>query len=201
MNAIALAYQKRIARLDHTRRRMERLFSKRRVTLTDISSVYEALFLKAVTLLESFLEELFFAVLHGKCSLGSHRARPCVHAPTRKKQMTTIIFGRDKYLDWIPYQKTLDRAKLYLVKGRPFSNLPDQLKSDIKQISLIRHAIAHRSAHSQSEFRNTLIGNAPLRAREKTPSGFLRSRITSANNRFQVYMGKIVDIISSLAPC
>jgi hypothetical protein len=184
--------QRSLQRLNYTRHRMEKLFSVKRISKTDLDSVYEALFLRAVTSFEVFLEDLFVAILEGRARYSRNRVRVLMSASSRDDLMR-ILLQNNAYMNWLPFNNAERRAKIYLKDGRPFSDLSDGDKSILKTITVIRNAIAHKSAHALSEFNRTVTGALPLLHNERSPAGFLRSRITSgpAQSRFEVYMGEL----------
>jgi hypothetical protein len=159
--------------------------------------VYESLFIRAVTHFEAFLEDHFIAILEGRA--GRNRARLRMKVTSRVALMEILLQG-EKYLDWLPYKKTEDRAKLYFHQGGPFCELSDGDKSTIKTIATIRNAIAHSSAHARAEFERTVIANLALLRGERRPAGFLRSQVRQnpAQNRFEVYVTELARIASDL---
>jgi hypothetical protein len=176
---------------------METLRAEGRITLTDLHTVYEALFLRAVTSFEVFLEDLFFAILKGNANYA--KARVSIRmTPSSSKALREIVHQRDKYLKWIPFSNTEERAKLYLNGGRPFSELSDGDKSTIKTITTIRNAIAHKGPHAIAEFKTKVIGSMALLPMEKRPSGFLRSNSNPTQRRFEIYLIQLAKIASDL---
>ena len=184
--------QRGLQRLDNTRDRMERLYSSGQIIKTDLASVYEALFLRAVTSFEAFLEDLFLAILVGRAEYNGKRVRVLMSASSRAALMQILLQG-STYMSWLPFENTEKRAKLYLKEGRPFTDLDRGDKSQLKTISVIRNAIAHKSPYALSMFQKMVIGSIPLLQNERNPAGFLRTRISSgpAQTRFEVYMGQL----------
>ncbi len=185
--------------LDYTRRRMEQLHQDHRIVLRDLHSVYEALFLRAVTSFEVFLEELFISILERRTRYPSQRVTIRMKAISSEALMEILLQG-DKYMIWLPFANTEKRARFYLKDGRPFSDLNDGDKSMIKTITTIRHAIAHKSPHAMNEFQRTVIGSQSLLRGERRPAGFLRSQVRAGptRNRFEVYVGELARIAVDL---
>src|SRR5262249_37025998 len=118
-----------------------------------------------------------------------------------------ILLQGAKYLDWLPFHHTEKRVELYIAKrgqsgncGRPFVELTDGDKSQLKTIVTIRNAIAHSSPHAANEFARTVIGSQPLLPREKTPAGYLRSQVAGSpiQTRFEAYIGTLGGIAETL---
>jgi hypothetical protein len=184
-------FQRSLQRLNATRHRMERLFAAQQINKTDLDSVYEALFLRAVTSFEAFLEDLFIAILVGRARYNRQRVKVLMAASSREALMQILLQG-NAFMNWLPFANTEKRAKIYLKDGRPFTELDDGDKSQLKTITVIRNAIAHKSPYALSEFEKT-VNSIPLLQNERNPAGYLRSRITSgpAQSRFEVYMGQL----------
>ncbi len=192
------SFHNSLKNLDYTRKKMERLFSERRIVKRDLESVYESLFLRAVTSFESFLEALFIAILREKVTYTGARVSVRIKT-TPKGAIWDILLQRDQYLTWLPYNNTEDRAKLYLKDGRPFSDLTDGDRSTIMTITTIRNAIAHKSEHAMGQFRNKVIGSMALLPQERSPAGFLRSPVRGGQqNRFQVYVAELGRVAAAL---
>ena len=98
---------------------MESLYSEGRITRRDLESVYEALFLRAVTSFEGFIEELFIDILRGRVRYSRKRVRVRMTAKSQGALME-ILLQEDKYMQWLPFNHTESRARLYLNGGRPF---------------------------------------------------------------------------------
>lgn len=177
---------------------MEALKSDGRIALRDIEAVYEALFLRAATGFEVFLEQLFFDILHEKAKYTKKRVALRMR-PLVKAAIEEIVMQKQKYLTWVPFENTEDRAKLYLKDGKPFSELDGSARSSIKTIAMIRNAIAHKSAHAEKEFAK-LTGSLLLLPREKSPAGFLRSQMRSnpVQIRFEYYVYELKRIATLL---
>lgn len=188
-----------LGRLDYTRKRMEVLFQSNFIVTRDVHSVYEALFLRAITSFEVFLEEQFIAIMRGRATYDPGRVTVRMTATSRQALMDILLRG-EQYMTWLPFSQTERRANIYLRGGKPFSELTDGDKSMIRTITTIRNAIAHRSTHATEEFKRTVIGSRTLRPSEKTPAGFLRAQARAAPTRnfFEVYVSELGRIASVL---
>lgn len=185
--------------LDFTRQRMEALYLGDVIKLRDLHSVYEALFLRAVTSFEVFLQDLFTAIMERRVRYGRGRVSVLMRATSNETLHAILMQGR-KFVTWLPYEDTVKRASLYLRDGRPFSDLTPADKQTMTTITTIRHAIAHRSAHAMKQFQTNVIGAQVLLGAEKKPAGFLRSQLRAApaQNRFEVYVKELGRIASDL---
>jgi hypothetical protein len=154
--------------------------------------------MRAITTLEAFLEELFFLAVLGRSDHSKSRALPRAEFQSRAVLSEFVLEGRD-YVDWLPYRATENRALVYLRQGRPFTELSDGQKSQIKEWHVTRNAIAHPGRHAQEQFRHKVIGQMALLPHEKTPSGFLRSKVQPNLRRFESILSGMLQIGSDLS--
>lgn len=159
----------------------------------DVLIMYEALFLKMVVGLEAFLEKLFVRALLGQTAYPAARCRPLVQFDSTDV-MNEILLQGDNYLDWLPYPRTVTRARMYFEEGRPFSALNDGFRGQLQQILIIRHAIAHASPHAIKSFEDKVLGSTPLLPAERSPGGYLRSIPQSNTTRFQIFATQLAKI-------
>ena len=192
-------FHKNLHSLEQTRKRIENLHSSKSIRSGDADSIYEALFLRAVTSFEGFLEELFIGIL-SDYKKYRRRGISLRMKVTSAAALQEILLQGNRYLNWLPFDQTERRAKLYLKEGRPFSQLPEKDKSMITTITTIRNAIAHKSKHALSEFDRKVIASRNLLPRERVPGGYLRSSVTISPpvNQFEVYILELARISSSL---
>ena len=191
-------FQRHLQNLDYTRERMEELFAGGKISKRDVCSVYEALFLRAVTRFETFLEDLFFAILQKRIKYKKSRKITPRIVHRSNHALYGVVFRGQPYLDWMPFKTTEERAALYLYGGRPFTELEHDHKDAMTRMWTTRNAIAHDSQHAKAQFKRTIISALTLRHGEKSPAGFLRSRVSAKSNRFEVYVGELGRIAAHL---
>lgn len=137
--------------IEFTRKKMERLFRKKLIVKKDIEVVYNGLLLDALTCFENFIEDLFINLLIAD-SVHPSFAVKAKHKFNSTKICREIIYAGKNYIDWLPYDFTIKRAKIFLKNGKPFTNLDKADRKVLTQISYIRNAIAHKSRHSIKMF-------------------------------------------------
>ena len=127
--------------------------------------VTEALFLRAFSRYEAFIEEVFILYCMEKKtqsgkSVKSHiRAKNYGHA----KQ---IIKSSMNFLEWNNPDKIIERSRTYLEIDNPIFNAITQNKTKLDRMRKIRNAIAHYSEESELQFNKVLrdeLGSLPLR--------------------------------------
>lgn len=189
--------------LHHTRRKMDILFRDGRIAKRDLERVYEGLYLRAITYFENYIETLFFALLCGKILNAPRRIQPKL-VLSSEKLARQIVFGGKSYLDWLPYSKSIERAKVFFRDGIPFSKEARITTADVKRIDdyvIIRNYIAHRSSHSEQQFIQNIINGTSLLPRNRTPCGYLSQVFRTApdQTRFELFIIELLDFAKKVS--
>lgn len=169
-----------LANIEKTRRKSEELLRTGKLSDRDVNIIYSGLFLEAVVSFERFLEDLFVDLLSEKVRHPLKRIQPKLSFKSSVLAQDVLLNER-QYLDWLPYRKyTAKRAVRFFKSGLPFTGLDGTIESTTDNISVIRNALAHKSAHSLKAFNKKFILSAGgLHSRETTPVGYLRGLHTS----------------------
>lgn len=172
-------FENRLNSLENTRTQIEALYTLGTITEEMLDNAYIGLFLSMCTEFEGFLEDLFLGLLLDGGGVGQADVTANV-VVSRLEIMRALVYGtKGNYADWLPYERTIERAETYFLDGKPFSK-PDQgQRSRLKEIYLIRNVLAHKSDHSRRNFDEKVVGSRRLSPKEKTPVGFLR--VTTAS--------------------
>lgn len=183
-----------VAKLEKMRQISEKLLISGQINQTHIDQIYAGLFLNLITLFEGFLDELFVGIALGKLRPSSIRSKPNISFKYQTKATAVIYAGRP-YADWLPYEITEKRAKLFLHNGRPFTALSADLKREIERAHLTRNAIAHNSEHAIQRFRKDVIGSTTLLPIEKQPIKYVRGtfRINPPVTRFEHFCSIVIQ--------
>lgn len=120
----------------------------------------EAIFVKAFTEFESFLEELFFGILTGATRVEGAKPRLRIRDADLARDLATGE-ARSGYLSWLPLGDTMRRAERFLVDGAPFARLDRRstIKNDLDRAQKVRNATAHKSADAHAKFQTAVNGN------------------------------------------
>jgi hypothetical protein len=160
--------------------------------------MYESLFLSCFTAFEVYIEDIFLSHL-----IATHRTkavpRVVIRSPAVAREVVTGP-GR-KYVEWLPYDRTIERAELFFRGGRPFSDAPAAHRRIVDKAQLIRNVIAHRSRHSQAQFEKKVIAGAPLLPRERTAAGYLRGLASGSPplSRYENYVASLLVVATHVA--
>lgn len=195
-----LALQNRYIRLDRTRTRVDQLFLRGKLTRFDIEQVYSGIYVEAFVSFERFLEDLFLGYVGGKVSMPTIKVKAKMSFPTAAITKDVVFGGKD-YIDWIPYERTTERAAIFLKEGKPFSTLSKTQKEMLKELHRVRNALAHRSDHSVDIFTRLVLGTMSLSPQERKPAGFLRSvfRVSPKQTRLENYLFEMLTIAKELS--
>jgi len=191
-----------LQKLRATASRVEQLYAVDKMTITDLSSVYEGLFLRCITGVEAYLEDMFYGIVLGRIYYPRRRGVSArVSVPTRPMLNDIIKQGRP-YVPWLPYDHTLTLANAYLRAGRPFTGLSQTSKGELQKWVTTRHAIAHASDSAKQAFERKVIANMALPPAQRNPVGYLRAqaRINPAASRFDLVLDGVVTLVSELDP-
>jgi hypothetical protein len=174
------ALARRYRSLNASRCRVDSLLSKQLISQRAAEQMYEGLFISAFTAMEGLVEEVFIGLLTPSLvySHGSAKTRVSVKSP---KVAREIVVGTGRrYVDWLPYERTEERAHLFFRGGRPFTNLGAADKQALLKCQVIRNAIAHRSRHSMRQFEHIVLAPIALPPRQRKPGSFLHAQFSAA---------------------
>lgn len=147
------SFKEKVISKELVRSKMEDLLASRNIEEADILFIYDGLFLSLFTDFEKFLEDLFFGLIQGRIYIEGTRIdsiRKVKVSP--QEEIESVILAGKVYLEWLPYQKTIDRAKIFFINGDPFNRLDNNQRGVMGEYHKIRNAIAHKSLKAQSDF-------------------------------------------------
>ena len=180
------------------RTKIENLFTNDILDENDVYVFYEGLFIGLFTDFEQFIEELFLGLLEGKITING-----CTLKEIRKvkispqSEINSVILGKQRYLDWLPYNKTIEREKIFFDEGIPFTQLNNDQKNNLRYYHTIRNAIAHKSPKSEADFKK-IIQNLPLLPSQRTPAGYLRSKPRGRETQYEMASVQLIEIALNL---
>lgn len=193
----------RLRAVEYSRARIEALTARDLLPKRAALHMYEGLFLSSHVAFEAFLEELFFGLLVDGKGVVSARSEvgPRIIVRSFNTARELLFPSRRPFVDWIPYDNTLELASKYFRGGRPFSELSDSQKQHLKRCHAIRNVVAHESIDSKRKFEKRVLGATPLSPQERTPAGYLRGlyRTTPDQTRYENYMAQLLLIARDLA--
>lgn len=201
---LAHEIEKKYLSIDKIRVKTENLFKQGRISLRDIHILYEALFLKTQVEFENFIEGLFIGLLiNGKGYKSSRKSiSPRIQVNSHKVAREVIYGVRKKYIDWLPYDRTLGLSELFFKNGKPFNELDRSDLDFINKSHIIRNVVAHQSKSSMERFMKEVIGTTPIPQDEKQPATYLRGvfRTTpTPQTRFELHIASLKRISFKLA--
>lgn len=195
--AIKLAnkFIKRARELERTRAKIEAILQSGNLEIIDVEQVYAGFFLDIFTELETLIEDLFFGYLTGAISSPVVKRNVKFLPVSRTAE---VVHAGKPFLDWLPYKTyTLKRAKIFFDNGEPFSLLTESHLANLKNYSIIRNAIAHKSVSAHKKFQD-MINHLPLLPIEKTPAGYLRSKPSATQTQYEIAVIELEIIANTL---
>jgi hypothetical protein len=166
------------------------------LTTSDLDLGYSGAFLAWCTSLENSLESLFLGIVMKRYTHGP-RVRPLVEIRSERVAQAVVRGGR-KYVDWIPFDFTNDRAKAFLSAGLPFSELPNAQVRALERTFKIRNAIAHSSSHSSRVFKKEFVDGQNLPRWQHRPGGYLRGQHAGTQKRADVLIAEGLEAVTRL---
>jgi hypothetical protein len=119
----------------------------------------QGLYLVAVRSFEAFLEDQVTALACDKVAWSSRTLRDGTRvkwsqrlSERRPKIVKSIIMRGKDYVDFLPYDRTIEISKLLFHGGRPFSHLDQTHRDSLTRCIRVRNYIAHESDHSYKMF-------------------------------------------------
>ncbi len=169
--SLLASFTSRIRTLNSTRQKVDSLAKAGQLSRRAAEQMYESLFLNCFTAFEVLIEDVFLAHL---VSRTASKAVPRLTIKSLPIARELVVGPGKKYADWLPFDRTIERANLFFRGGRPFADAPEAHRALVDKAQFIRNLIAHRSRHSQEQFETKVIAGAPLPPREKAPAAYLR---------------------------
>lgn len=177
--------------------RLERLHVAKQLSQRDVTRAYEGAFLTYYTSFERHIERLFIGILMARLAVSGRQARALVQV-TSDKTARNIIRGDRKFVDWLPIERTTQRASLFLSEGRPFDRLSDVDKEVLERMRIVRNVVAHRSGHAGRQFRSVLIEGQGIPPYQRTPAGYLRGQHAPGQSRLAYFMAQGVEAMDRI---
>lgn len=177
--------------------RMEILAGERRLSRTDIERAYTGAFLSFFTFYERSWEDLFFGLLMKRFTLPTS-VQPLVDI--RSEQVARkIVRGRTTgYITWFPVEHTIERASLFLSKGKPFDSISGIERGQLQRTLVVRNALAHDSREALRKFDRSVIGQRTLPKSELRPAGYLRGIHAANQSRMNLSMAELTILFTRL---
>ena len=199
--SISNDFNGRLRSLEYTRKKLASLFLDGLVTRRDLEQVYQGLFLEAVAVFESCIEQLFMGLLTNQITAYSNRSLPKVNFLSRATAWPIVVGGR--FYDWLPYSRTIEHAKCFFKDGHPFTALDNNEVEKTEEFRIIRNVIAHRSDYAKKQFEAKVIGSTALSPREKKVGAYLSGnfRLSPPQTRYEnlvINMASIFEKICSV---
>ncbi len=177
--------------------RIEGLFLVRQLPMADVQRAYSGAFLSFYIALERTIQELFMGILMGRLIVSRPGIRPLV---TVRSEVIArkIVRGDRRYVDWLPYNFTRDRANAFFSRGKPFEALTAAEVERLEDVRIIRNALAHGGEHAMAVFQRRFTAGLALPSDQRRPSGYLRGQHGVGQTRFTNLLAQSIVVTRRL---
>lgn len=192
---VASGLASRARTLDSYVARIERLTSDGKLAQRDATLTYAGAFLAFYVELEVTIEQLFMGILMGRFS-SSPSVRALVRIESESVAKSLVGINRP-YVDWLPFDETVRRARSFLSGGRPFTQLDQSDRDAFDDARIIRNAIAHGGRQALNKFERRLVTSS-LPPGQRRPAGYLRGLHAPDQTRFNYVLASCVLAVTNL---
>lgn len=103
-----------------------------------------------------------------------------------------------RYVDWLPYDQTEKRAKLFLRGGRPFTELSIDGRKAFRELSAIRNVLAHESNHAAARFEKVVLSSRVVPSYERKVERYLKGEHSTGVSRLENHMNECIQAFKEL---
>jgi hypothetical protein len=190
--------ERRIKRLRRIREAGEKAVRSGALDDREVGLLYEATLLNVTTTFESFQEHLFYSAVLDQADIRG--VSPLFRFRHRgEAERVVLATERGAFLSWTKVRDAIDRAKLFLVGGRPFTRLERRDKEIglLRTLFVVRNAIAHQSGPARTEFARLPSPGLPPGLRRR-PGDYLR-KVVGRDTQHEVFCREILRIALALS--
>ncbi|MFD9828648.1 hypothetical protein ACFWXB_14340 [Tsukamurella tyrosinosolvens] len=134
---------------------LTQLRTKNTISIGELELAAEAGLLSLHTAFEAFVRELFLQCVTGTADIRHVKSRlrfiPAEDVPT-------LIAGDRPFLEWLPVDRTVDRALIHLRSGQPFVRLwqRQEILRHLELMHIARNRIAHSSEQALAKYKKMI---------------------------------------------
>jgi hypothetical protein len=146
---------------------------------------------------EQFVEDVFVRYMCGATT--SSAFSPTLAAPPERNVGLAMrkLLASQPYLRWTS-NDIISRATAFFANGDPFAQAVRSARQQLEDISIIRNAVAHRSEHAKSQFRQVVRRELGYNPRGMTVGRFLLTRRAMTASHGQPYIEYYADVLRTL---
>ena len=177
--------------------RLERLTRGGTVPSADVQRAYAGAFLSFYVDLERGIEDVFMGLLMGRLTVTRPQVRSLV-AIDSEVVARRVVRGDRRFVDWLPYQLTRDRAEAFFSNGEPFASISETQARPLERVRIVRNALAHGGGHAVRLFEKTFTDGVALPPEQRRPAGYLRGQHAVWQTRFEYLLADAVLVVKTL---
>lgn len=192
MSALSIygGFCRRLRQIQYTLRNGDNALASSVISRRDCARLYSGSFLEAVVAFELSIECLFVDCLTGKCShpRGYKTIVTCANGPLAYR----LIKHKSSYVDWLPPSRSEEIAKVFFVDGKnPFEGFQSNVGNEVQKCLYIRNYIAHKSGHSEVQFRRHVVGATVLPPNDRDAFGYFRYSHAAGVTKIEYHLGEL----------
>jgi hypothetical protein len=176
---------------------MERLLAAGQLRQADVHRAYGGALLSFYVDLEACIEDVFMGILMGRLTVSATRVQSLVGIRS-EVVARKIVRGDRRYVDWLPYQVTRDRAAAFFSRGEPFASFTEAQARPFENVRIVRNALAHGGEQATRRFRKTFTDGKALPPEQRRPAGYLRGQHAIGQTRFENLLADAVFAMRTL---
>lgn len=164
------------------------------------SALYEGYLMRAFISFERKLEDIFLHFACGGQSLSGN-AMDCRLTNCNADTVKKILRQGAKFVDWANMNDVRERANLFFIDGKPFSDPLMGKSQELAQIQKIRNRISHDSSESRADYRTVVLDTLAVSPIfEMTPGHLLRTKRkkSPALSMHAHYLGAMTDTLAAI---
>jgi hypothetical protein len=163
------------------------------ISPNEARQVISLTFLNIVSAWDDYLEGLFLRYMVGAETTTKYKPELRLGKCNNLQHAIDVLSGKNNsklassYINWSNWAIVEDKAKIFFVDGKPFTNISSEYKQRLTDAYIIRNRIAHSSQKSKIQFSKIakhFLGLEPL---NKLPKGYTVGKLllVSSNRGFR----------------
>jgi hypothetical protein len=167
------------------------------LSISQMTLITEAIFLRAFSSYEKFLEEIFVFYARGRATRGGELIESFLH-PKNGGHARDMIKSHMTFLEWNSPETIIQRCDIYLRDGGPIKIALTSNLTRLGYMRRIRNAIVHRSMEALDRY--ATVVRSELRAmplKVPDPGEFLL--LTDPQVRTSYFLTSYLDVLKAVA--
>lgn len=160
----------------------------------------ESVFVKAFSLYELFLEEIFILYTRNRPTRSGARVQSYI-MPRDGEHAREMLKSNMPFLDWNSPDSLIRRCEIYLKDGDPIKHSITAHSDRLRRMKTVRNAIAHRTQEATQKYNNAVRSELRVAPLRPLPPGefLLSSDPTAPPSYFLISYLNVLRSVATLA--